>query len=215
VSLATSYTLGRAKNYSTGDGNGGIQTPADIERSWGRRGEDRLHDFVAAWTYDVPRPPVPNRLVRTLLADWHLSGVWVAQSGLPVDFAASNASLRAPGNRQRPNVSRTPEILGLIGPGNPWFDTAVFSVPSVGTWGNVSRNDLLDGPGYQNVDLAIVKAFTMPKARGEFRIDAFNVFNMPHFNNPDGTLGNATFGQVTSVLPGSERLVRFGARLSF
>ena len=33
--------------------------------------------------------------------------------------------------------------------------------------------------------------------RGEFRIDAFNVFNIPHFNNPNGTLGNANFGQIT------------------
>ena len=52
--VTTSYTLGRSKNYSNGDSNGAIQTPADPERSWARRGEDRLHNFAASWVYHLP-----------------------------------------------------------------------------------------------------------------------------------------------------------------
>ena len=215
LSVETSYTLGRGKNYSTGDSNGNIQTPADPERSWARRGEDRLHDLVAAWSYQLPAPGTRRGLAGALLHGWQFSGIWIVQSGLPIDFTAANATLRAPGNRQRPNASGQPQVLGNIGSEQLWFDTSVFSVPAVGTWGTVGRNSLLDGPGYRNLDVSVVKSLGAQRVRGELRVDAFNVFNTPHFNNPDGLLGNATFGQITSVVPGGERFLRFGFRVMF
>ena len=33
----------------------------------------------------------------------------------------------------------------------------------------------------------------------EFRIEAFNLFNYPQFDAPDTTLGDGTFGQITST----------------
>jgi hypothetical protein len=133
-------------------------------------------------------------------------------------FQANGATLRAPGNTQRPDATGTPEVLGGIGPGKLWFDTSVFSAPAQDTWGNVPRNGLLDGPGYRNVDLTIAKLFTLPRGmRGEFRIDAFNAFNMPNFqfDEENRTLGNAVFGQITRVIDNNERLVRFGVKLTF
>ena len=38
-----------------------------------------------------------------------------------------------------------------------WFDTAAFAVPAYGTFGNSGRN-ILDGPGYQNVNLGLAQA---------------------------------------------------------
>jgi hypothetical protein len=49
----------------------------------------------------------------------------------------------------------------------------------------------------------------------ELRLEAFNVTNSPHFMNPNGEYGSATFGQVTATLPDSARTVRFGARFEF
>jgi hypothetical protein len=212
--VTTTYTLGRSKNYSTGDSNGAIQTPADPERSWARRGEDRLHNFAASWVYQVP---VNAEGVRGhILGNWQISGVFVAQSGTPINFEANNATLRAPGNTQRPDASGTPKVLGGIGSGNLWFDTSVFSAPAQNTWGNVQRNSLLDGPAFVNVDATIAKVILLPRRmRGEFRVDAFNLFNTPHFNNPNGTLGNASFGQITSVPDFSERMLRLGLRMTF
>jgi hypothetical protein len=34
-------------------------------------------------------------------------------------------------------------------------------------------------------------------------------------HDPNGTLGNANFGRVTSILPLTERMIRFGARFLF
>jgi hypothetical protein len=218
--VTTTYTLGRSKNYSNGDSNGAIQTPADPERSWARRGEDRLHNFAASWMYQLPFGKQGKWLregaAAAIVGDWQVSGVFVAQSGTPINFEANNATLRAPGNTQRPDASGTPKVLGGIGPGSQWFDTSVFSAPAQNTWGNVQRNGLLDGPSYLNADVSVAKTILLPHAvRGEFRIDAFNAFNTPHFNNPNGTLGNASFGQITSVPDFSERLLRFGFRVMF
>ena len=221
--VTTSYTLGRAKNYSTGDSNGAIQTPADIERSWARTNEDRLHNFVVSWVYQLPVGPgkqwLQSGAVGHILGNWQVSGIFAAQSGRPIAFEANNASLRAPGNTQRPDASDKPEVLGGIGPGNLWFDTSVFSAPAPATWGNVQRNALLDGPSYVNVDGSLVKLFSFPReVRGEFRIDAFNLLNRPHFDNPEGRLGNANFGQIFRTIEQAgttERTVRFGLKVMF
>jgi hypothetical protein len=216
----TSYTLGRSKNYSNGDSNGGISTPADIERSWARRGEDRLHNFVVSWVYVLPVGPegrwLRSGVLSHVLGNWQVSGFFTAQSGLPIDFTANAATLRAPGNTQRPNASGTPEVLGGIGPGSLWFDRSVFSAPEQNTWGNVLRNSLLDGPSYVNVDATLAKKLVLPRGiGGEFRIDVFNLLNRPQFNNPNGEFGNANFGRITGVIAGSERQMRFGLRLTF
>jgi Carboxypeptidase regulatory-like domain len=217
--VTTSYTLGRSKNYSNGDSNAAIATPADIERSWARRDEDRLHNFVVSWVYLLPVGPegrwLREGILSHVLGNWQVSGFFTAQSGTPINFTTSNATLRAPGNTQRPDASGTPEVLGGIGSGELWFDTSVFSAPPPNTWGNVGRNSLLDGPGYVNVDATLAKRFRLPRGmNGDFRIDVFNLFNTPHFNNPNGDFSNtANFGRITGAF--GERQMRFGLRVMF
>jgi hypothetical protein len=49
----------------------------------------------------------------------------------------------------------------------------------------------------------------------ELRADMFNALNIPHYSNPNGTLGNANFGRITSILAQTERVIRFGGRFLF
>ena len=126
----------------------------------------------------------------------------------------SPRNTRAPGNTQRPNASGDPEIFGDIGPGQLYFDTSAFSAPAQDTWGNLTRNGTIRGPGFWNLDASLVKRFQFGgKVDAELRADAFNLTNTPHFNNPNGSFGSATFGQVTSSF--GPRLVRFGVRILF
>lgn len=85
----------------------------------------------------------------------------------------------------------------------------------------VARNSL-NGPYYRGVDLTLVKGFGLPKApllgenaRVEFRIDAYNVFNILNFNPADisNNIGNSNFGQDTGAL--AARVVTMGARFVF
>jgi hypothetical protein len=150
-----------------------------------------------------------------VLGDWQLSGIFAAISGTPINFTASAAGLRAPGNTQTPNVTGKPDVLGGIGSNSLWFDTSVFSAPPAGTWGNVQRNDLLTGPAYVNLDASIVKIVRFGSRHLEVRADIFNLTNTPHYDNPNGSLGDGNFGRVTSIIALTERTIRFGGRFNF
>jgi len=110
--------------------------------------------------------------------------------------------------------------------------TAYFSVPNYTPFSTgygstlpqspgVQRNSL-NGPYYRGVDLTLIKAFGVPKmpilgegTRIEFRIDAYNVFNILNLNG--GTISTniaaANFGQATNAL--AARVVTLGARFQF
>ena len=94
-----------------------------------------------------------------------------------------------------------------------WFDPAAFAYPAPGVFGTAGRN-IVDGPGYQNVNAALVKQVALPgRARLDLRLEAFNLFNRTNFDQPDNFLGSPTFGQVLSAQ--SPRRVQLGARVVF
>jgi hypothetical protein len=221
ILFTNSYTLGRGKSFNTGDSNSGIPTPADLDRSWARTDQDRLHNVVSSFLYQLPFGP-DRRWVKTgalsqILGGWQVSGFFTAMSGLPINFTASATNLRAPGNTQRPDATGKPEVFGDVGQDVLWFDTSVFSAPAPNTWGNVQRNALLDGPSLVNLDATIAKLFALPRgARGEFRVDIFNLTNTPHFARPGGGFGSSTFGRNTATEGGADmRSMRFGLKVTF
>jgi hypothetical protein len=115
------------------------------------------------------------------------------------------------GANDRPNISGSAE-LSDPGP-NGWFKTSAFSLPQYGTFGNAGRN-ILDGPGYQNVNLALLKQVAVGSdARLQIRVEAFNLLNRVNFDLPDNFFGSPTFGQILSAQ--SPRHIQFGARLMF
>jgi hypothetical protein len=213
--ITNSYTFGRGESYDSGDSNGNISTPADIELSWGRTVNDRTHTFVSSYVLGLPfkREGVLGWMVN----GWQLSGLFTMQTGVAADILANGTPLRAPGNTQRPNQTGDSKTIGDIGAGKYWFDTSVFVLPADNTFGNVTRNGAgVNNPGYVNLDASLVKRFDFANKYAEFRVDAFNVTNSLHANDLSAnsrTLGNATFGQITGSF--GERLVRFGLRFIF
>jgi hypothetical protein len=110
---------------------------------------------------------------------------------------------------------------------------ATFPATSPGPTLGIHRNSLT-GPGYNNVNLSLAKAFGLPKvpalgesAKFEVRADVYNFFNKLNINpnsidgflgsvNPDGTLNgtpNADFGVAGSAL--GSRTIQLQARFSF
>ncbi len=215
----TSYTLGRSKDYHSE--NGSVSTPADIERSWGLSDFDRKHSFVTSFVYELPFLKDAKGAAGAILGGWQVAGIFVAQSGTPVDVRTGGATLRAPGNQQRPNLNGEQKIIGDIGPGQQYFDISVYSAAPANTFGNMTRNAGPRGPAYVNLDASVVKRIKANDRYAlELRVDAFNVTNTPHFANPGRDFGTATFGQVTGTLGTGDgatgpRLVRFGARFTF
>jgi hypothetical protein len=99
-------------------------------------------------------------------------------------------------------------------------DPGAFAIPaSTGGVFNApgtSGRDILRGPGSSNMDLALFKNFAITEVlKGQFRLQAYNLTNTPHFANPDSDLSHGTFGQINSVQPYSWRQVELGLRFTF
>lgn len=95
----------------------------------------------------------------------------------------------------------------------PVFNTSLFSLPALGTFGNARRR-FFHSPGSDNTDLALEKSTTLLDG-GELELgaEAFNAFNHAHFFGPasvEGNIGSAAFGQIVSA--SAPRLMQVSAR---
>ena len=100
---------------------------------------------------------------------------------------------------------------GSANSGNYWFDPGDFSDTRATAlnraktptdfypYGTFPRNGLR-GPGQTNLDLSISKHFIIRENMNiELRGDAFNIANHAEFQNPDTTITNSTFGQISTT----------------
>jgi hypothetical protein len=84
------------------------------------------------------------------------------------------------------------------------------------------------GPGVVNMDLSLFRTFKLTeKFNLQFRAEAFNLSNTPHFRSPNGdddsnNVNSENFGKVLSTdtgestsAGGRSREFRFGLRLGF
>jgi len=147
-----------------------------------------------------------------------VSGVVTLQSGRPftvallpeVDNSNTGRSALGFGANDRPNVSGDAELSDPSV--DRWFDTSAFSLPAFGTFGTAGRN-ILEGPGYANVNVALLKHVPLGAARLQLRAEAFNIFNRANFGLPDNFFGSPTFGRILTA--DAPRRVQLGARLLF
>ena len=97
-----------------------------------------------------------------------------------------------------------------------WSDaqTASFAQPG-NQWGNTGRN-FLRGPRYFNTDFGLLKVTRVNKRVNlQFRAEAFNLFNTVNFALPNSDLSSSQFGQITAVIPDSQRIIQFGLKAIF
>ena len=82
-----------------------------------------------------------------------------------------------------------------------WLDITGFQAAAQGTFGNCPVG-VARAPGYKNVDVVLSKRFAFGDVRyGEFRVEAFNVFNIPSFGPPARDIAAPnTFGTITSTI---------------
>ncbi len=94
--------------------------------------QDRPHNFQASFVAELPfgrGKPWLNEggVAGALLGGWQVNGLLSLYSGAPFTITSSGTSLDLPGSTQfADQVKDEVEILGGIGPGQPWFDTTAF-----------------------------------------------------------------------------------------
>jgi hypothetical protein len=216
-SLLAAYTLGKATDDASGffTSAGDPNFPQDSRNPQAERGRsafDVRQRLSISFACDLPFGTGP------WFDGWELQGVVAVQSGRPftvalhpdIDRSNTGRSNLGFGNNDRPNLTGDPS-LDSPSP-QQWFNTAAFSLPPFGTFGNAGRN-ILDGPGFSNVNLAVVKSVPLGNARLQLRAEAFNLFDRINFDLPDAFLGSPTFGQILSA--GSPRRIQFGVKALF
>lgn len=170
--------------------------------------------FVASFTYDFDFFKNTNGFAGKLLKGWSANGVVNIQSGIPLAVTqATNFNAFAGFGTQRPNLIANPELSSDVRSTAVWFNPAAFQIAPQFTIGTSPRNPVR-GPGYRNLDLAIIKRTNISETTNiEFRTEIFNLTNTPPLGNPNVVLGSAGFGSITSA--GDPRIIQLGLKVNF
>jgi hypothetical protein len=153
-----------------------------------------------------------------LVSGWNASAIVLVQSGYPLALSATAAGLA---NRPDvvPGVNPTlPSNRSNIQKAQKWFNTAAFAIPAPYTLGNVRRTDgAVRGPNIRNTDFSLFKDTAITdRWNMEFRAEAFNLTNTPHFGLPNTSANATAFGQITNTLLSPEpRQLQFAVKLKF
>ncbi|MBO0859636.1 MAG: hypothetical protein J2P21_14340, partial [Chloracidobacterium sp.] len=74
-------------------------------------------------------------------------------------------------------------------------------VPAPGHFGDSGIN-ILEGQGLNVHHLSVAKTFPFrERIKTTLTAEISNLFNHPHFNNPNNNISNANPGQFTSIVP--------------
>ena len=163
---------------------------------------------------DYSTGDIPHVFVGSIVWEvggWSAASVVTWQSGAPVAVTQStNFNGFAGFGTQRPNLVGDPNSPSDERSIDRWFNTGAFSVAPQFTLGSASRNPVR-GPGYRNVDLALSRRIPVSGMSLELRGEVFNLLNTPPFGAPNGVLGTAAFGTITTA--GDPRVAQLALKL--
>lgn len=232
LSFGLAYTWSKAIGFGANNDSGlFFNTPTALARNRSLLNFDRPHNLRLSGVYELPfgkgKSWLQGGIPALLAGGWQVNGIYSAYSGSPFTVTTSGTSLNAPGNSQVADQVKTDvQMTGGTGPGQSWFDPFAFAPVTTARFGNAGLN-ILRGPSYFNLDLGVFRNFAIrEKINLQFRAEAFNATNTPHFNNPgtavssmvrnaDGSIRSlGGYTEITSA-QADERQVRFSMRLSF
>ncbi len=241
ATVQVSYTYGRALGNANGLNdnpepecaftcvNSSGQTISWRQYDYGRLSFDIRHAFVASYTLTEPWFKDRKGVSSVFISGWQLSGITRAQSGFPltVNASASIGALQNQNFTDRANLNAGVPLTTGIAPCvnnaaklcyfNPLTapGTGPFTSTGVNTGiGNAPIGNIT-GPGYFSWDLSLRKNFRLPVESMGFMIelDAFNAFNRVNYGNPNTTVTNGAFGQISSSQP--PRQLQLAAKFTF
>ena len=188
--------------------NDNPQDPYNLKAEYASADSDVRQNFVFSGSWYLPFGSGQryfsdwNHLTNAILGGWQWNAIYIMQSGTPVNVVrGTDPTGVLPGLRPdvigNPNLSRGKRTL------SKYFNTAAFTnAPfAAGTGNELAPGDagrnLVVGPGYVNLDTSLFKEVPIhEQSMLQFRVEAFNIFNTPHFGNPDGTVNSGTYGEI-------------------
>jgi outer membrane receptor protein involved in Fe transport len=194
------------------------QNANDLRAEYGNSSADMRHTFSGNVVYELPfgrGKRFMNRggLLNGVFGGWEISSLFQVHSGIPFTPVMADNSLEGAlgSGTWRPNRIGNGK---LSNPSNAeWFDTSAFVPPAPNTFGN-SRQNILFGPSWKDVDFKLAKDFKITEKVGlNFSAESFDAFNIPNFGQPDPAVGSPTVGQITSA--NTSRKMQLGAKVHF
>ncbi len=173
--------------------------------------------FVLSGTWELPfgagRQFAQTGPLRHLLSGWAFSGIATFADGIPFTPSLSfdNANTGGPNRPNRIGNGRLDNWTV-----QRYFDTNAFVFPAAFTYGNSGRNVII-GPGTNSFDLSVHRHFKLPineVSELQFRWEAFNSFNRPHFDLPGSAIGTAAAG-VIGATSTPNRQMQLGLKIVF
>jgi hypothetical protein len=223
LTILTSYTWSKALDYQSRNQaaqDAPLSNPFNFFLGHGSTTGDRRHRFISSYVWDLPGL-TRGAVSKALTGDWKFSGILTLQSGR---FFTINAT-------GDPLAGISGARVDLIGAGDPvlptnrskgekieqYFDKTRFRNPAPNTLGTLGRNRL-EGPGFANLDVSMVKGFRLPilgeSGLGQFRFEAFNLFNRTNFGQPNTGITNVNFGALTGT-DGNPRQLQLALKILF
>jgi hypothetical protein len=166
--------------------------------------------FVASPVYELPfgkgKPFVTQGVMSQIIGGWQISSLIQIQSGTPLTATLSGNFSNSGGTTDRPNLICNPNANAPHTP-SEWFNTSCFQVPIASgqpgapySFGNEGKG-VVFGPSFTNVDLSLVKMVDIrERAKLQIRIEMYDAFNHPIFNNPAVVANVPGFGSITSTI---------------
>ena len=213
VQLHNNTTQGLAQNYSR----------LDLES--GRADTDQRHVFTMSGHIEPDLYRGDNRILKAIINGWSVSPILRIRSGRPFTVTNSNVDANLDGV-----AADRARLIGNPFLDNPtperWFNIFAFAqnpnnITGVAFEGTAARN-LLTGPGYKAVDLALSRDFRFgERFKLRLRAEGTNILNIANYDQPfagvpvASLIGapNNDFGRITGA--GAMRRLQFGARLTF
>ena len=224
------YTYSHTNDSFNSSGSAGdlynVTNPyAGWKYDYGPSAFDRRNIFFANFVYDIPLfNSSQNRLLKTTLGGWEISGIVTASSGAPLNIGLNGNSVSS----IVPNSNNRPDLIGSGGDPHTvqeWFNTSIYSRPLCTTatncWGDTPRNSVR-GPGRQNWNISLFKNFMFSESRGsnlQFRAEFFNIFNHPQWfadtinGGVSTNFGASNFGAITTAY--DPRIIQLALKLYF
>ncbi|MDR3763208.1 MAG: TonB-dependent receptor [Acidobacteriota bacterium] len=220
VSYTWSHTLDNS-NSALSNGAGGIMVGANgtplLKYMHGNSNSDQRQLLVASALYELPfgrgrqfGSEMPKAL-DYVLGGWQWNNIIVLSSGTPIDISGASGVTGYSAGRPDYHGGCKTDVSW-----NTWIScpAGAFTNPA-GLVGTLGRN-YFHGPGVHTWDTTVSKSFNiMEKVKSEFRVQVYNLFNTPQFQNPDTNFNDGSFGQLTTPRTLTNRELEVAMRISF
>jgi hypothetical protein len=229
LTFTSNYTWGKSIDTVSTNANGtlhaGFNSVADPFNLGAYRGLsdfDLAHSFSASLVWQLPSSNSHRFIPKHVLSHWQATGIWIWQSGQPFSILSGvDNSLSGVGLDFADRVAGVSPLLDSNRPHgqvvNQYFNVAAFQQNAPGTFGNSGRN-ILRGPGYNNLDFAVMKTISINQDKYglTFRAEFFNITNTPHFTAPNGAGGGLGTPQAAQILHARDpRIIQLAVKFNW